>query len=235
MSPVAIVSGGADDVRAAGAMRLAGAGMDVALIGPEPDANAELARCVAQKRQRSIAIEADVADAASVDAAVADVREALGDPTVLLHVISLTACCPLRGLSEDDWRAMITGPLRGMFLTSRAVLDPMLQNGVGHIITVAGVAGLDSGRSRENQTVRAALEGFMRTIAMELRSFGITANLIVPASPAAGISLVTNADTTGDARTRAHPTYAAQAAATLPFLIGDTASAMSGQVICLGE
>ena len=218
---MAIVSGEADEVGAAAAMRLAADGMDVALLGPEPGTSTELARLVAERGRRSVAIEADLTDAASAEAALADVRATLGDPSVLLHVVSLAARCPLRGLADSEWRAMTSDPLRGVFLTSRAVLEPMLQNGSGHIITVASVTGLEPGRSHENLTVRAALGGFMMTIAMELRSFGVTANLIVPASATAGLS--------------ANPGYAAQAAAALPFLIGGAASAMSGQVICLGE
>lgn len=235
MSPVAIVSGEADDVCAAGAMRLAGDGMDVAVLRREPGAGTEMAKRVAETGRRSVAIETDITDAVSVEAALADVRATLGDPSVLLYGVSLTACCPLDRLSDNDWQVMTSDPLRGVFLTSRAVLDPMLQNGAGHIITIADVTHQEPGRSHENLTLRAALGGFTMTIAMELRSFGITANLIVPASGTVGISLVADVDGTGGAGMGAYPTHAVQAAAALPFLIGDMASAMSGQIICLGE
>jgi len=235
MASVAIVSGAFVDVCADSVMRLAADGMDIAVIEAKSGAGARLASRVAETGRRSMAIETDMTDAACVETVLADVCAALGHPSVLLLGIGLSGGGPPDRLSEGEWSAMTSDPLRGLFLASREVVDPMVHSGGGHIITIGAPAGTGQGRAPENLTLRAALAAFTRTIAMELRPFGITANLIVPAPVLARVSLDGRADPGGGPETGTDFAYAALAAATLPLLVGDTAAALSGQTICLGE
>lgn len=185
MARVAIVTGGASKIGAAVAVRLAECGMDVALL--DENACADTVHRITELGMRSVAIGADVTDATPVDAALAEVCSALGDPEVLVNVVG-------GALPEPDWYASTAGLLRGVFLLSRAVVDPMIKNGRGRIITVAGCS---------NATIWAGLSGFTRTIALELSPFGITSNVVDPA----------------------------HIVGALPFLVGDEASTVTGQVV----
>jgi 3-oxoacyl-[acyl-carrier protein] reductase len=211
---VAIVAGlEQTGIGSAAAVRLAQEGMDVAVLGPDGDAGAATVRQIAALGGRAVAIGTDVTDAASVDTALVAVRASLGDPQVLVNIVAAGTPGPLSELSEDDWYASTGARLRAVFLVSRAVIDPMTSIGSGRIVTIAGPAAAGE---QENATLRAGLAGFTRTIALDLGAFGITSAVIAAAVEATG------------------PGYPAQVIATLSFLLGDAATALSGQVVQVG-
>ncbi|TWP45711.1 SDR family NAD(P)-dependent oxidoreductase [Lentzea tibetensis] len=176
MARVAIVTGGASEIGAAVALRLAQCGMGVALL--DENACTDTAHRITELGMRSAAIGADVTDATSVDAALAEVCSTLGDPEVLVNVVG-------DALPEPDWYASTASRLRAVFLLSRAVVDPMIKNGGGRIITVAECS---------NATIWAGLSGFTRTIALELSPFGITSNVIDPAHVAGALPFLVGAE-----------------------------------------
>ncbi|MEU3900721.1 SDR family NAD(P)-dependent oxidoreductase [Streptomyces sp. NPDC045251] len=222
MTRVAMVTGAARGIGADAAVGLAEHGMDIALLGTDEAAHADTVRRIEETGRRCVFVAADVTDAALVDGALARVRFELGEPIVLLNRVGTVGRGPLRELSDQDWTEAVGGPLRGVFVTSRAVVDPMIKNGGGRILTLADVAGGGRPGAARNSVVETGLAGFTRTIAMELRPFGITANVIAPepaatdltASPAAGGSA-----------------YAAGVLDAVRFLTGDGASAVSGQIV----
>ena len=215
MADVAIVTDGAPQVAAAAALRLAAQGCDVALLtGPGHDA-AQPAAAIAALGRGCLVVAADVADEASVAAAFDRVRDGLGDPTILVN----TVCGDESWSSGPQWCGTLEARLRGAFLTSRAALDAMAMAGRGRIVhaTDAGGHGCSA--------VRAGLEGFVRTVAFEVRPWGITVNLVVPAPRE--LSLLPGG--AGDAR-EDHPEQVAEAVAHL----AGPGSAVSGQVLPVG-
>jgi 3-oxoacyl-[acyl-carrier protein] reductase len=207
---IAIVTGaGRSGVGAAAAVRLAGAGLDIALLDPDVSDCANTVRRITALGRRAVAVGTDITDAASVDHALGEVCDALGDPGVLVNVIDAAAPGPLSDLSELDWYASTAAQLRWVFLVSRAVVDPMIRNMWGRIITIAATTDPDG---HGNVTMRTGLAGFTRTVAAELGPYGITSNVISPS--------VDDPD---------------RVSAVLPFLVSDEAGAVSGQIVHIGS
>jgi 3-oxoacyl-[acyl-carrier protein] reductase len=196
-------------IGAAAAVRMAEAGLDVALLAPDVNHCADTVRRITALGRRAVPVSTDVTDAASVDDALTEVCGTLGDPGVLVNVVDVAAPGPLSGLSEHDWYASTGARLRGVFLVSRAVVDPMIRNMWGRIVTI--VAPADPGDHR-NATLHTGLVGFARTVAAELGPFGIASNVVSPAT--------TDPD---------------RATAVLPFLVSDAAGTVSGQIVHIGS
>lgn len=228
MARVAMVTGAAKGVGADVSVRLAEHGMDVAVLGADEAAHADTVRRISETGRRCLFVAADVADAGSVDLALTRVRSELGDPGVLLNCVGAVDRGPLRELSDQDWTEVVGGPLRGVFVTSRAVVDPMIKNGGGRILVLADVAGGDRPSTARNSVVEASLAGFTRTLAMELRPFGITANVIAPEPSATDLTAAAAAEAGTSGRGSA---YVAGALDAVRFLVGADASAVSGQIV----
>ncbi|MCX3062158.1 SDR family oxidoreductase [Streptomyces beihaiensis] len=231
MAPVAIVASGNRFSSDAVAVHLAELGWDIAILCRDSTADAETVNRIRETGRQALAIETDVADPVSVDTALGRVSTELGDPNVLVNIVALTARDSLSLISDDDWRAAVGRPLRGLFVASRSVIDPMIRQGWGRIISIADVPASVMNGAHDHSTVLAGLEGFTRTIALELRAFGITVNAIAPTPPAADI----RADADPRVADAAVPHHAAQIAATVPFLVSDGASSVTGQVIQVGS
>jgi 3-oxoacyl-[acyl-carrier protein] reductase len=229
MAPVAIVTGAARGTGAAVAVCLAGNGMDLAVLDADEAACTGTVNRIVALGRRCVAVGTDVTDAGSVDAAVSRVCAELGDPAVLLYTAGGTVPGPLCRLSDREWDAAAAGPLRGAFVTSRAVLDPMAKNGGGRIVLVmAEATGDGTAHPYRNRTVGGALEGFTRTLALELDPFGITVNLVAPRWPAPDPGPQAH-------RTAAGVGYSEQVARTASLLVSEAAASVSGQVLYVGD
>src|SRR4029077_9571806 len=95
--------------------------------------------------RRGVAVEADVASAVAVGAAVERVHAALGPVHVLVNDAGIANLAPLRQMSEEQWDRMIAVHLKGAFNCTRAVLDDMEKAGWGRIVNISSVAGLRGG------------------------------------------------------------------------------------------
>jgi 3-oxoacyl-[acyl-carrier protein] reductase len=155
---VAVVTGGTSDLTTEVADRLRELPLDVAVLD-----------CAAKPE--------------AVEAALVEVAATRGEPSVLVNVVHPTAEGPLCTLSDAQWETATGTPLRDVFAASRSAADSMSEAGWGRIVTVAPPLTHGS----EHAALRAGLEGFTRTIALELEPFGVTANLIAPRRPHAGI------------------------------------------------
>ncbi|MFI5688956.1 SDR family oxidoreductase [Streptomyces sp. NPDC051636] len=231
MAPVAIVAGENRVSNAAVSMQLAELGWDVAILCRDSTAGAETVNRIRESGRQALAVETDIADSVSVDAALGRVCAELGDPNVLVNNVAVTVRDSLSRISDDDWRAVAGRPLRGLFVASRSVIDPMIRQGWGRIINIAHLPASVASGPHDHSTVLSGLEGFTRTIALELRAFGITVNAIAPAPPAADIRAGAGPRIADAAGAR----YAAQIAAAVPFLVSGGASSVTGQVVHVGD
>ncbi|MGV9557680.1 SDR family NAD(P)-dependent oxidoreductase [Streptomyces sp. NPDC003522] len=222
MSHVAIIAGAGTDTMAAAALALAADGFDVALLDADGSAHEAAAARVEDLGRRVSAVRADWTDEESADAAIGQVCTGLGDPSILLTVVPVAGPGRPHALSARQWTDTTAVPLRALFLACRAVLDPMIKNGGGRIITVADAAGAES----ENATVRTALEGLTRTLALELAPLGITAHLLAAALPVDQLG-------TRAGRTPTAAEFSARAARTAVMLAGTAADPLTGQTLCL--
>ncbi|MBO0828403.1 MAG: 3-oxoacyl-ACP reductase FabG [Streptosporangiales bacterium] len=177
---VAVVTGAARGIGAAIARRLAHDGMAVALLDLNEAGCVAGAEAIAADRGRAIGVPVDVSDADEVAQAVARVTAELGPPTVLVNNAGILRDNLLFKMSDDDWDAVMNVHLRGAFLMSRAVQEHMVEQRYGRIVSLSSSSALGNRGQANYSTAKAGLQGFTKTLAIELGRFGITANAIAP-------------------------------------------------------
>jgi NAD(P)-dependent dehydrogenase (short-subunit alcohol dehydrogenase family) len=179
---VALVTG-AGSARGIGrevATTLARAGARVALA----DLDGEGARRnAAETGAGAIGIALDVTDAASVSAAVAEVRERLGPVDVLVCAAGISRSTPIWEIGLDEFDRVMSINVRGTFACLAAVLPDMRERGWGRVIMLGSQAGKQGGGvfgAAHYACSKAALRGLCQGAAREVGPFGITCNVIAP-------------------------------------------------------
>jgi 3-oxoacyl-[acyl-carrier protein] reductase len=176
----AIVTGGARGIGAAIAKRLAADGMAVGVIDLQEAATADTVGAITDAGGSAVGIGADVADAEAVEAAVARVADALGAPTVLINNAGILRDNLLFKMTDDDWDAVIRVHLRGAFLMSRAVQRHQVEAKWGRVVSLSSTSALGNRGQANYSAVKAGLQGFTKTLAIELGRYNVTANAIAP-------------------------------------------------------
>ncbi|WP_431802041.1 3-oxoacyl-ACP reductase FabG [Microbacterium sp. bgisy203] len=180
MTRVALVTGAARGIGAAIARRLASDGNAVAVLDLDAAACADTVDAITAAGGQAIAVGADVSDSASVEAAVAEVVERLGAPTILVNNAGILRDNLLFKMTDDDWDAVLGVHLRGAFLMSRAVQKHMVDAGFGRIVNLSSTSALGNRGQANYAAAKAGMQGFTKTLAIELGRYGITANAIAP-------------------------------------------------------
>jgi 3-oxoacyl-[acyl-carrier protein] reductase len=238
---VAIVTGAARGIGAATACRLARDGMAVAALDLEADACGATVDAITAAGGRAIAVGADVSQAGQVEAAVAAVAAALGPPAVLVNNAGVIRDNLLFKMSEADWDAVLGVHLRGAFLTSRAAQKHMVRQRYGRIVNLSSSSAVGSRGQANYAAAKAGLQGFTKTLAIELGPFGITVNAVAPgfivtdmtAATAARLNLgFDDFQASVAAQTPVRRIGRADdVAAAISFLAGEDAGFVSGQVL----
>ena len=120
------------------------------------------------------------ADVSSPEEAKRLVAEA-GDVDVLVNNAGLTRDTVLARMSDDDWRAVIETNLSSVFYTCRAVTRPMMRKRGGTIVNVSSIVGVHGNFGQTNYAAsKAGIIGFTKSLARELGSRGVRANVVAP-------------------------------------------------------
>jgi NAD(P)-dependent dehydrogenase (short-subunit alcohol dehydrogenase family) len=238
----ALITGAANGIGAAVVARLAAAGHDLALFDCD---GARLESVAAQARAvtpgRVCAYPVDVRESRQVAEAVAAAHEALGRLEILVNAVGgSTPQRPVEEISEDEWDAVLTLNLRGLFLCTRAVVPHLKSQRYGRIVNVSSVAG----RTRSlfggahYTASKAGVIGFSRQCAAELAPYGITVNVVAP-----GVTLSERVAARWEAKPAderafierlipaGRPAECDEPAAAIAFLCSEDAGYISGTVV----
>src|SRR5919197_987837 len=238
---VAVVTGAARGIGAAVARRLAKDGNAVAVIDLDEAAGANTVQAITADGGKAIAVGCDVSKADQVAAAVERVVDELGRPAVLVNNAGIIRDNMLFKMTEDDWDAVMAVHLRGAFLMSRACQKYMTEDGFGRIVNLSSTSALGNRGQDNYAAAKAGMQGFTKTLAIELGKFGVTANAIAPGFIETDMTAAT-AERVGVPFEDFKKAAAAQIpvgrtgkpediAAMAAFFVSDEASFVSGQVI----
>src|SRR4051794_1369569 len=238
---VAVVTGAARGIGAATAVRLAAEGHAVAVLDLDEGACKDTVETITAAGGRAFAVGADVSDEAQVEAAVARVAEELGAPTVLVNNAGVLRDNLLFKMTAADWDTVMGVHLRGAFLMTRAVQKHMVDAKFGRVVNLSSSSALGNRGQANYSAAKAGLQGFTKTLAIELGKFGITANAVAPGFIVTDMTAATAArvgmgfeDFQAAAATQipvqrvGRPDDVANAIA---FFTGDAAGFVSGQVM----
>lgn len=237
----AIVTGAARGIGAAVARRLAVDGFAVGVVDLDADDCKGTVEAIEAGGGRALAVGADVADEQAVAVAVERVATELGPPTVLVNNAGIIRDNLLFKMSVDDWDAVMNVHLRGAFLMTRAVQKYMVDAKWGRIVNLSSTSALGNRGQANYSAAKAGIQGFTKTLAIELGKFGITANAVAPDFIETEMTRKT-AERLGISFEEFKAAGAAQipvgrvgqpedVAATVSFFVRDEAGFVSGQVI----
>ncbi|PQP21126.1 3-oxoacyl-ACP reductase FabG [Rhodococcus opacus] len=176
----AIVTGGARGIGAAVAKKLASDGYAVAVIDLDESACGGTVDAIEAAGGSALAVGANVADEASVAAAVERVATELGEPTVLINNAGITRDNLLFKMTVEDWDSVMNVHLRGSFLMTRAVQKYMVDAKFGRIVNMSSTSALGNRGQVNYAAAKAGVQGFTKTLSIELGRYGVTANAIAP-------------------------------------------------------
>ncbi|HEY1343430.1 MAG TPA: 3-oxoacyl-ACP reductase FabG [Streptosporangiaceae bacterium] len=177
---VAIVTGAARGIGAATARRLAADGLAVAVLDLDAQACSATVDAITGAGGRALAVGADVSQADQVEAAVGKVAGELGPPAVLINNAGVIRDNLIFKMTEDDWDTVLGVHLRGAFLMSRAAQRHMVEQRFGRIVNLSSSSALGNRGQVNYSAAKAGMQGFTKTLAIELGQFGVTANAVAP-------------------------------------------------------
>jgi 3-oxoacyl-[acyl-carrier protein] reductase len=177
---VAIVTGAARGIGAAVARKLAADGLAVGVLDLKEDDAAGTVEAITSAGGRAVAVGADVSQSDQVKAGVDKVVAELGPPAVLVNNAGVIRDNMLYKMSDDDWDTVMGVHLRGAFLMARATQKHMVDQRFGRIVNLSSSSALGNRGQANYSTAKAGLQGFTKTLAIELGQFGITVNAIAP-------------------------------------------------------
>jgi len=237
----AIVTGSARGIGAATARRLATGGMAVAVLDLDEAACAGTVKEIADAGGQALAVGADVSQNDQVEAAVQRVAAELGEPTVLINNAGVIRDNLIFKMTDDDWDTVMGVHLRGAFLMTRAVQKYMVGQRFGRIVNLSSSSALGNRGQVNYSAAKAGMQGFTKTLAIELGPFGITANAVAPgfivtdmtAATAArvGVSFEDFQRVAAERVPVRRIGQPADVAHTISFLVSEDAGFVSGQVI----
>lgn len=177
---VAMVTGAARGIGAAIARRLAADGLAVAAIDLDEAGARMTAEAIQRDGGRAIGFAADISDEDAAQSAVDRTSTELGPPLVLVNNAGIIRDNLLFKMSVDDWDAVMGVHLRGAFLMSRAAQAHMTAAKWGRIINLSSTSAQGNRGQANYAAAKAGIQGFTKTLAIELGKFGVTVNAIAP-------------------------------------------------------
>ncbi len=178
---IALITGGATGMGGAASRLFAAEGASVGILDHNLGAAEETAAAIRAAGGTAMAVQADVSDAAQVTAAVAAVTAAYGPIRVLFNHAGTIVIKPFLETTEEEWDRLHAINVKGMFLTTRAVLPQMIAAGGGSIVCTSSISAVAATPMEVlYDTTKGACHMFARAIAVEFRDRNIRCNAVCP-------------------------------------------------------
>jgi 3-oxoacyl-[acyl-carrier protein] reductase len=227
----ALVTGSTRGIGRAIAESLADAGARVAVVGRDLTRAGEVANTIGRGAQ---GFGCDVTDLAAVSVLIDAVERAFGSLDILVNNAGVTRDNILPRLKDADWTEVLDANLRSAFATSRAAARGMMKRRWGRIINISSIVGLMGNKGQSNYAAsKAGLIGFTKSVARELASRNVLANVVAPGF----IETDMTATMSAEARSALQQQIPlerlgtpADVANLVTFLASDAASYITGQV-----
>lgn len=179
---VALVTGAAAGIGRACAIALARQGADVAVLDLNGPGAQETAAMITALGRKALAVPCDVSDAAAVHAAVEQTRAKLGEPLIVVSNAGIGGVASLfRNERKENWDRIFAVHVNGAYHCVRETINPMLEANWGRVVLISSVAATLGWKGAAGYAAaKAALLGFMRSLALETASKGVTSNAVCP-------------------------------------------------------
>jgi 3-oxoacyl-[acyl-carrier protein] reductase len=181
ISKVALVTGASQGIGRAVALRLAKDGITVALAARNAEKLNQVAAEIAASGGSAEPFVLDIASEESIKTTAKQVLERFGKIDILVNNAGITRDNLLLRMKRADWDDVLQTNLTGTFLLTQAVMGSMVRARSGRIINISSVVGRMGQAGQANYAAsKAGLIGFTKSLAREIASRGITANVIAP-------------------------------------------------------
>jgi 3-oxoacyl-[acyl-carrier protein] reductase len=224
--PTALITGGARGIGRAVLERLARDGWNVAFT-----------YLTSTDLPEGLALQGDIRDASRNAAIVDEVVAKFGSLDALVNNAGIRRDALLYNMSEGDWRDVMETNIDGAMSMTKAALTPMMKQRRGAIVNVASLSGLHGVAGQTNYAAaKGALVAMTKSLAREVARSGIRVNCVAPGLVDTDMIATLDGEVKKE-MIRAIPMRRVvkpdEVAAAIAFLLGDEASAITGQVICV--
>lgn len=232
----ALVTGASRGIGRAIALALAVEGADVVInyAGNEAAAKA-VAQEIEALGRKALVVQADISSNAAATSLVEQAVKAFGRLDILVNNAGITRDGLLMRMKEEDWDAVLTTNLKGVFNCTKAAVKYMMKQRSGHIVSISSVVGITGNAGQANYAAaKAGVIGFTKAVAKEVASRGINVNAVAPGfiktdmTKVLSEKVVAGMESTIPLRRLGEPTDIAKA---VVFLASDDANYITGQTL----
>ena len=233
---VALVTGASRGIGRAVALKLASEGAKVAVnYAGNTQAAEEVKAKIEEMGGEALLLQASVADSVAVEDMVNKTVEAFGTIDILVNNAGITRDGLLARMKDEDFSAVLDTNLKGVFYCTKAVSKIMMKKRAGRIVNMASVVGLMGNAGQANYAAaKAGVIGFSKSVAKELAGRGITVNMVAPGFIGTDMTAVLS-DKLKEGMIESIPLKRMgepeDVAAAVLFLVSDSASYITGQVL----
>lgn len=176
----ALITGGSRGIGKQVAEHFAKEGANIAVIDINQEALDEAAKDFTDKGYKFFIKQANVAEAKEVEEVVKEIVSKFGSVDILVNNAGITRDNLIFKMTDDNWDDVMNVHLKGSFNAARAVQKYMVENKYGRIINLSSTSAQGNRGQVNYSTAKAGLQGFTKTLAIELGKFGITTNAVAP-------------------------------------------------------